>query len=228
MKKKFLLFFVIVLISGCIDYYQEFEFNKDGEGKFFIHYWMKRKNTFYDSTKSRRVNDSLFISKFYQFNPDTLKKLYVSEHLSEFSANTFSDSVDNTIHTQIMFKFKDVNKLSEVPPLSVFRISYKDGAEGQKVFREFVPPLNALFTIPDSTLTFKVVVYLPGIVITHNANELYKNRVTWVFKHSEIGTGKYLVATIKPFKLKETPKWLYYLSGSVLLIVIYFLLRKGK
>lgn len=230
MKKRTYLILTLIIFNviGCIDYYQEFEFNKDGEGKFFIHYYMKRKNNFYDTTKSRQYNDSVFISKFYQFNPDTLKKLYSADFVKDIVVNSFSDSVDNTIHTQISFSFSDVNKLSELPPLRTFDISYKDGAEGQKVFREFIPPLNAFFTVPDSSLTFKVVVWLPGIVITHNAQELYKNRLTWEFRHSEIGTGKNLIATIKPFKLKETPKWLYYLSGSVILIVLFFLFRRSR
>lgn len=228
MKKYLLSLILIFYLAGCIDYYQEFEFNKDGEGKFFIHYWMKRKNNFYDSTKSRNYNDSVFIARFYQFNPDTLRKLYTAEHISNLTITTFSDSVDNTIHTQISFNFMDINKLSQLPPLQAFDISYKDGAEGQKVFREFIPPLNAFFTVPDTSLTFKVIVYLPGIVITHNAHELYKNRLTWQYKHTEIGNGKNLIATIKPFKLKETPKWLYYLSGGVILIVFYFLFRKSK
>jgi len=44
----------------------------------------------------------------------------------------------------------------------------------------------------------------------------------------EIGKGKTISVTFKPFKLKETPYWIYILAGLVLLIVIFFLVRKKK
>ena len=40
--------------------------------------------------------------------------------------------------------------------------------------------------------------------------------------------GKTISVTFIPYKIKETPYWIYMISGAVLIIVIIFLFKKKK
>ncbi|MDP2039365.1 MAG: hypothetical protein Q8L04_18460 [Ignavibacteria bacterium] len=42
----------------------------------------------------------------------------------------------------------------------------------------------------------------------------------------EVGMGKYITASYRPFKLKETPIWIYIIALLVLLVVIVYLFSK--
>lgn len=229
MKRIFLLLtFFALVFNGCLDYYQETEFNKDGAGKMFIEYSMKKKPSMIDTNLTTAQNDSVIATKIIYFNKDSVKNLYTSPIVNNLDVKVFSKASDSTLHAQISFKYQDINKLVEVKTLAQFQFSYSDGAEGQKIYKQFVPPMSFGFGGVDTNLRATFVCYLPGEIITHNASELKRNKLTWSFKQSEIGSGKTLTATIKPFKLNETPKWLYYVLASVLLIVLFFLIKRGR
>ena len=68
----------------------------------------------------------------------------------------------------------------------------------------------------------------PVKLFSHNANSLSRNKLTWNFDLDNIGRGKTITASYIPFKLKETPKWIYILAGVVIIVVLIFLLRKEK
>ena len=67
-----------------------------------------------------------------------------------------------------------------------------------------------------------------GEVVTHNAPKVEGRTLVWDYTLAEIGSGKTISVTFIPFKLKETPYWIYALTGLVLLFVIFFLFRKKK
>jgi hypothetical protein len=67
-----------------------------------------------------------------------------------------------------------------------------------------------------------------GDIINDNSTSKDGRTLIWDYTLSQIGIGKMISVTFRPFKLKETPPWIYALSGLVLLIVIIFLLRKKK
>ena len=106
--------------------------------------------------------------------------------------------------------------------------SLKDGASGLKIFSQFIPPAATGFGFNADLFTFTYIYYLPGDIITHNATEKSNNKLTWKYNLSEIGMGKTITATYRPFKLKETPTWIYGLAFLVLGIVIVFLFKKNK
>jgi LPXTG-motif cell wall-anchored protein len=104
----------------------------------------------------------------------------------------------------------------------------EDGASGQKIFSQFIPPVTTGFGMDGSAYQVTYNYDIRGEIITHNATNKSGNNLTWSYSLSEIGRGKTISVTFKPFKLKETPYWIYILAGLVLLIVIFFLLRKRK
>ncbi len=67
-----------------------------------------------------------------------------------------------------------------------------------------------------------------GDIITNNATSNDGRILIWNYSLSDIGSGKTISVTFKPFKLKETPYWIYVIMGLVILIVVIFLVRKKK
>ncbi|MGE5456715.1 MAG: hypothetical protein ACM3RX_00005, partial [Methanococcaceae archaeon] len=84
------------------------------------------------------------------------------------------------------------------------------------------------FGIDASKFYVTYVYYMPGDIVAHNAAAISNNKLTWKYKLSEIGMGKTITATYRPFKLKETPIWIYSLAFIVMAIVIIFLFKKNK
>ena len=93
---------------------------------------------------------------------------------------------------------------------------------------QFIPPIATGFGIDGTEYTITYVYKFSGTIITHNAHMEDGQTLTWKYTLAEIGSGKTISVTFRPFKLKETPYWIYVLSGIVLLIVIIFLFRKKK
>ena len=72
---------------------------------------------------------------------------------------------------------------------------------------------------------------LTGTIISNNAHQVEDNTLTWNYSLADIGTGKSINVTFKPFKLEKTPDWIYMLSGTVLVLlvlVIFFLFRRKR
>ena len=207
-----------VLVTGCLNYVQDTTIYPDGSGKMRIDYWM-------NITDTSRVAAILDLEIF---NPDSIVKEFSSSSVKILNVTTYSDSTDSTVHANIELSFNHVDSLNTVNAFVQSRFSLEDGAASQKIFSQFIPPVTTGFGINGSAFRVTYNYDIRGDIITHNATNKSGNNLTWSYSLSEIGRGKTISVTFKPYKLKETPYWIYILAGLVLLIVIFFLVRKKK
>lgn len=216
---KIVSFIVFVFIfTGCLNYEQKVLIYPDGSGNMEIHYWMNVP----DSIAAKSVSNlGIFI-------PDSIQKEFSSPFVKILEIKTYSDTTDSTIHSVIKIEFSSIDSLNTIKAFSQSEFSLKDGASNQKIFTQFIPPVTTGFGIDGSKYFVKYIYEIRGDIITHNATNQDKNLLTWQYNLNEIGRGKTISVTFKPFKLKETPKWIYYLAGLVLLVVIFYLFRKKK
>jgi hypothetical protein len=168
------------------------------------------------------------ILKLEIFNPDSIKKEFSSNFVKLLNVQTYSDTTDSTIHAVIDLNFNLVDSLNTVSAFSQSNFKLEDGAAGQKIFTQFIPPITTGFGINGNQFRVTYNYDIRGEIVTHNATNKSGNILTWSYTLSEIGRGKTVSATFKPYKLKETPYWIYILAGMVLLIVIFYLLKKKK
>lgn len=183
-----------------------------------VDYWM----TYNDTTSLAQI------IKLEIFNPDSIKNEFSSPFVKFLNVQTYSDTTDTTIHAFIELDFTLIDSLNTLNAFAQSQFKLEDGAAGQKIFSQFIPPVTTGFGIDASKFRVTYKYDIRGEIITHNATEKSGNILTWSYTLAEIGRGKTISVTFKPFKLKETPYWIYILAGSVLLIVIFFLLKKRK
>ena len=218
MKKIYSIILFSLILPGCLNYYQETTIKTDGSGEMFVHYWMKVVT----------IQDSLLVNQFNIFNPDSIRKEFSSEFNRVENVEVYNDGNDSTIHAKVELTFQSIDSLNNTKAFREANFSLRDGAAGQKIFSQFIAPTATGFGFDASLFTITYIYYLPGEIITYNAMEKSSNKLTWRYKLSEIGMGKTLTATYRPFKLKETPVWIYVLALIVLSVVIVFLFRKNK
>jgi hypothetical protein len=168
------------------------------------------------------------LGKIGIFNADSIKKEFSSPYTKIENIKVYSDSTDSTTHTIVEFSFSRVDSLNKVKAFSDAQFSFKDGASGQKVFSQFIPPIATGFGIDGTNFKIQYKYTFSGELVQHNAQKIEKRTLVWNYNLSEIGPGKTISVTFIPFKIKETPYWIYVLSGTVLLIVIIFLFKKKK
>lgn len=218
--KNFLLIlsFTTLLVTGCLNYVQDTTIYPDGSGKMRINYWMNITDT----------SKATIILNLEIFNPDSIVKEFSSPFVKILDVTTYSDSTDSTVHANIELSFNHVDSLNTVNAFIQSRFSLEDGAASHKIFSQFIPPVTTGFGINGSAFHVTYNYDIRGDIITHNATNKSGNNLTWSYSLSEIGRGKTISVTFKPYKLKETPYWIYILAGLVLLIVIFFLVRKKK
>ncbi len=207
-----------MFLTSCLNYVQNTTIYPDGSGKMEINYWMN----FSDASGVATIL-SLEI-----FNPDSIRKEFSSEFVNIINVITYSDTLDSTIHAKIELSFNHVDSLNTTNAFAQSRFRLEDGASGQKIFSQFIPPITTGFGIDGSKYHVTYNYDIRGDIVTHNATNKNGNNLTWSYSLSEIGRGKTISVTFKPYKLKETPYWIYILAGLVLLIVIFFLIRKKK
>jgi hypothetical protein len=217
-KLNFLPIIIIFLYNGCLNYNQETHLYPDGSGKMQINYWMDLPKT----------EDTTTLNKVGIFNPELIEKEFSSAYTILNNVEVYIDSVDSTTHALIDLNFNHIDSLNHVNVFEDFQFSLKDGASGQKIFSQFIPPIATGFGIDGSEYSVYYTYKFSGTIITHNAHTEDGQILTWKYTLAEIGSGKTISVTFRPFKLKETPYWIYILSGVVLLIVIIFLFRKKK
>jgi uncharacterized lipoprotein YehR (DUF1307 family) len=213
-----LMLSVFLGLSGCLNYEQEVSFYPDGSGTMRISYWMK-------------LPDTLKLEVLNQvglFNRDSIQNQFSSSYSNVENVSVYNDTTDSTIHASIQISFTHIDSLNNTRPFSEANFSLKDGAAGQKIFSQFIPPVATGFGFDGSEFYVNYIYDFPGEIITHNANIAGKRKLEWNYTISELGRGKTISVTYRPFKLKETPLWIYILSGAVLVVVIIFLLRKKK
>ena len=214
----FLLIFIVVSFSSCLNYHQEVTLYPDGSGKMQIDYWMKFVNE-----ESEKLVDNLGI-----FNPDSIKSGFQSIYSKVENVNIYRDTTDFSTHAVIDISFTHIDSLNRIKVFSEYKFSFVEKIGGQIVFSQFIPPIATGFGIDASTFTVSYKYTIPGDILSHNAHQVSGKSLTWQYNLSEIGGGKAISVTFQPYKLKETPVWIYFLSGAVLLLVIFFLLKKRK
>lgn len=220
MKKLVLIILPIMVLSfsGCLNYTQDMVIYPDGSGQMKINYWMD-----FQSSENIPVIENIGI-----FNPDSIRKEFTSNFTEVKQIETIADSSDSTLHAIIYLNFTHVDSLSKLKVFAHYEFSLKDGASGQKIYTQFIPPITTGFGIDGSKYSITYNIDFRGDVVTHNATNKQGKILSWSYTLPEIGRGKTISVTFKPFKLKETPRWIYYATGIVLLVVIIFLLKKKK
>jgi len=212
------LLFLMITFSGCLNYYQEVVLYPDGSGKMHIDYWMK-----FINEESKKVAENLGI-----FNPDSIRSEFQSKFSTVENVEVYQDTVDSTTHAVIDFSFSHIDSLNKTKAFAETKFSFVKGSEEQIIFSQFIPPIATGFGIDASTFNVTYKYTFSGEILTHNAHQISGKTLIWHYKLSEIGGGKTISVTFQPYKLKETPVWIYFLSGAVLLLVLFFLLKKRK
>jgi hypothetical protein len=216
MIKKISIFVSLLILSGCLNYTQITTIKLDGSGNMFIHYWMK-----WTSTK-----DSIIVEQLGLFNKDSVYKEFTSQYNRITNVEVYRDFSDSTIHSKVEFQFSSLDSLNSIQVFRDSKLSIKDGEKNTKIFSQFIKPIATGFGIENSEFSLTYTYYLPGEILNHNATEIDRNKLTWEYNLSEIGSGKFITATFRPFKLKETPGWIYISALFVLVIVVIYLFNK--
>lgn len=218
--KKFpqiLIILLILLFSGCLNYEQVATIKKNGSGEMFIHYW----------TKMSQLPDSLLLLSTGIFNKDTLAVKYSSKFTTIDYTEVYKDFSDSTVHAKVKFIFSDIDSLNLIPAFKNYNFTFEEINDDEYKFSQ---DINYFQFSPDSTDNYKMsfTYYLPGKILSHNANSASLNKLVWEFDLNEAENIKQLTATFEPFRLNETPRWVYYSGIFVFLVVLYFLFRFKK
>lgn len=207
---------ILVFLGGCLNYTQVTTIKTDGSGNMFIHYWLK-----WGSTR-----DSLIVEQLGIFQKDSVYKEFSSEFNRITNVEVYRDFGDSTIHAKVEFDFNTLDSLNMTPAFRESQLTIKDGDNNIKIFSQFIPPIATGFGFENKEFSLTFIYYLPGEILSHNATEISRNKLTWKYSPADIGTGKYITATYRPFKLKETPVWIYISACFVLVVVIGYLFSK--
>lgn len=216
--KTFSALLISITSIGCLNYIQDVNLYADGSGVMRISYWMK----------SLGNENSVIVEKIGLFNADSLRSAFQSPYNAIDDIEVYTDSTDSTLHAIIELTFPYIDSLNNHKSFKEYKFSLKDGAAGQKTFSQFIPPIATGFGVNRGDFNIQYKYTFGGEVITHNAQDNEGRTLIWNYTLDDIGSGKTILVTFKPYKLKETPYWIYILSGLVLLVVIIFLFRKKK
>ncbi len=209
---------ILLITVSCINYEQVTVIKKDGSGEMYIHYWMKWNSS----------EDSTVICSAEIFQPDSINTEFNKSFININSVEVYKQKFDSTIHAKIEVEYVHIDSLNNTDIFYLSRFKMVDGPNETKIFSQFVPPIVQGFGSDKSPQNFQYTYYLPGKILSHNADEIDRNKLIWNIKSDQIGTGKFLSATFTPFRLKETPDWVYYCALGVFLIVIIFLFSRNK
>lgn len=142
--------------------------------------------------------------------------------------NTFINYADSTIHAQVELEYNNFDSLKFTRAFKGANFSLVDGPNETKIFSQYLLPFATGFGLKPDDFKISLIYYLPGEILSHNAKSKSRNKLTWDYSLSEIRSGEKISATYRPFRLKETPQWVYFSSLLVILIVLYYLFRKRK
>jgi len=170
--------------------------------------------------------DSLLITKLGIFNEDSLINIFSADFTIINFIKVYNDLNDSTLHAQVEFQFTYFDSLNYLQFFKHSQLSIKDGPEDTKIFSQFIQPITTSFGYYDHSMKIEYIYYLPGEIVSHNATSISRNKLTWSFDVDNIGTGRIITANYVPFKLSETPIWIYLLAFLVIIIVLIFLLKK--
>ncbi len=206
----------MLFFSACLNYEQITTIRTDNSGEMFIHYY----------TKLNAWQDTSILSNFELFNKESLEQKFSSPYSKVQRIDVFKVMSDSSIHTQIEISFQNFDSLKQTKIFKNAEFSIKDGPDDTKIFSQFILPFVTGFGFELDDYTINYTYYLPGNIVTHNANDQSKNKLVWNFTLEEIRKGKTITATYRPFRLKETPTWIYFLAICVIVVVIIFLFKK--
>lgn len=215
----FLLLIIGLQLQGCINYTQKVSLNRDGSGTIEVHYWMDIP----ESDSTGLLPDSVGI-----FDSTKIREVFTADYTTVQSITVYRDSTDSTLHAQIIMDFQHLDSLNALVPFQGYEFSFKEGAAGQSVVSQKIPPLPIAQGAEPTKFIATFIYDLHGEMITHNAQKIDGTKLSWRYFADEIGQGKNIAITYKPYKIKETPQWIYGLMVFTLLVVIYFLFRKKK
>lgn len=219
LNKKFpqIFLLLLLLLSGCLNYEQVTTIKKNSSGEMFIHYW----------TKMAHLPDSLLLVNTGIFNKDSLAVRYSSRYTAIDYTEVYNDFSDSTVHAKVKFTFTNIDSLNEIPAFKNYNFVFEEINEDEYKFSQDV---NYFQFSPDSVEDYQMsfTYYLPGKILSHNANSASLNKLVWEFTLNEAESIKQLNATIEPFRLNETPRWVYYSGIFVFFVVLYFLFRFKK
>jgi hypothetical protein len=217
-KKLIIAVIASLVFSGCINYIQDVQLYADGSGSMKITFWTKMPDN-----ESSKILDKVGI-----FNADSLRHQFSSDYVTIKKISVYVDSTDSTNHAIVDLTFNHIDSLNKTKAFLSSEFSLKNGAERQKIFTQFIPPITTGFGVNSDAFHVTYKYTFGGDIITDNCTAKKGRTLIWDYSLAEIGSGKTISVTFRPFKLKETPPWIYALSGLVLLIVIIFLLKKKK
>ena len=210
--------FYLVLLSGCLNYIQDVNIYPDGSGKMSLHYWS---NLPYDINSDELRHLTIF-------SPDFLKKEFTSKYYNLESIKVYTDTTDGTTHAIINITFNSIDSLNYSRTFQNSKFSLVDDGTGVKIFTQKIPAINDSLLSDSSKYsnTYKYTFY--GNIYDDNSTEKDGRTLIWKYKPYEIGPGKTIYVKYKPFRLKETPEWIYILMGIVIIMVLFFLLRRSN
>ena len=212
----FYLFPLLLLLSSCLNYTQITTIKTDGSGNMFIHYWIKWATP----------KDSSIVEQLGIFSKDSVAKEFSSEYSAITNVEVYKDPADSSIHAKVELNFNSLDSLNLTPAFRKSELSIKDGSKNTKIFSQFIPAIATGFGFESKNFSITYIYYLPGEILSHNATEIVRNKLTWKYSLDEIGTGKFITATYRAFKLKETPTWIFICALFVLVVVIIYLFSK--
>ncbi|MGB5892751.1 MAG: hypothetical protein WBG58_01140 [Ignavibacteriaceae bacterium] len=215
---KLLVVLIPFYFTGCLNYVQEVTLYPDGSGKTRIEYWIKLPDE-----EIKAVADNIGI-----FNPDSIRSEFRSVHINLVNIEVYSDTTDSTTHAIIDFTFDRIDSLNLTKAFSDANFTFQEGASGVINFTQFIPPIATGFGIDATQYNVSYIYTFSGKILVHNAHQVEKRTLSWNYSLADIGGGKSISVTFRPYKLKKTPNWIYMLTGTVLALVIFFLLRKQK
>ena len=210
--------FYLILLSGCLNYIQDVIIYPDGSGKMSLHYWS---NLPYD-INAKQLKDITF------FSPEFLQKEFSSKYYNLKGIKVYTDSTDGTTHAIVNITFNNIDSLNYSRTFQNSKFSLVDDGTGVKIFTQKIPAINDSLLSDSSkySITYKYTFY--GNIYDDNSTEKDGRTLIWKYKPYEIGPGKTIYVKYKPFRLKETPEWIYILMGIVIIMVLFFLLRRSN
>jgi len=218
-RKLTLIFILISLtLTGCINYEQIATIKTDGSGEMFLHYWMEWKSS----------SDSLVVNNLEIFNQDSVTSSFTSKYINIEEIQVYRNFRDSTIHTKVEMSFSHIDSLNQLKVFKGANFAIKEAPENTKIFSQFVPPFSPGFGLSKQPVSITYTYYLPGQILQHNADYISNNKLIWKFESDVLWTGKIITATYRPFKLKETPKWIYISAFLVIFVVLVYLFRRKR
>ena len=218
LSQNIFLLWIALSFTACLNYKQEVVLKHDGSGTMKIEYWMRLPDD-----DSRRMVDNFGI-----FNPDSIHNKFSSAYSNVENVVINVDSVDTTTHAIVDITFNRIDSLNQTRMFTDSKFMFRRETSGQIVFSQFIPPIATGFAVNADKYTVEYVYTFSGTIINHNAHQATDNTLAWNFTLGDIGVGKTIEVTFRPFKLEKTPDWIYMLTGAVLALVIFFLFRRRR